>query len=383
MKAVVLAAPRRMEVREVPDAQPRAGEALVRIEAVGLCGSDHHIWTGEANYNFDARGRAIPLQEQPQILGHEITGVVVEAAAGTGLKPGTRVIVDQGLNCASRGRARAGWCGYCASGHTHQCTDYAEHGITGLQGGLAEAVAVPATNCVPLQSDLPPRLAAVAEPLACVLHASEMVAAAHARFAIGAADPARRAASILLTGAGTAGLLFVQVLRRVLGFDGLLIVSEPDPRKRLLAERFGATGLDPCAEDLAEATARLTGGRRVEYLIEASGSGRVFEQIPGLIRKQATILLYGYGHAGTGLEALNPVHWFEPVLVAPTGASGALDPDGRPAIYRRALRLLESGTVRAEEIVTDVVPGLAATPAAFENWGRNPASIKGVVQIER
>lgn len=381
MKALVLTEPRRMEVRSVHDPRPGPGEVLVRVAAVGLCGSDYHIWTGEANYNFGASGRAVPLREQAQILGHEITGTVVEAGAGADLRAGTRVVVDQGLNCASRGRRAEAWCTYCSTGHTHQCADYAEHGITGLQGGLAELICVPAVNCVSLLSDLKPRLAAVCEPLACVLHAGEMTAAAHGRFQLGADERARRVHSILLTGAGTAGLLFVQVLRRVLRFDGLLIVSEPDARKRALAERYGATAVDPAAGDLREAVAALTSGRRVEYLIEASGSGKIFEQMPGLIRKQATVLLYGYGHAGTGLEALNALHWFEPVLVAPTGASGALDPDGRPAIYRRALHLLESGSVQAEEIVTDAVRGLDAVPAAFDQWGMNPNSIKGVVEL--
>ncbi len=380
MKAVVLSAPRRMEVREVPDATPRAGEVLVRTEAVGLCGSDFHIWSGEANYNFGAGGVPVPLSESPQILGHEITGVVAAAGAGADLRPGQRVIVDQGLNCASRGRAPAARCDYCASGHTHQCADYAEHGITGLPGGLAEAVCVPAVNCVRRDGDLPARLAAVAEPLACVLHACDMTAAARSRFELGAAEAARRVRSILLTGAGTAGLLFVQVLRRVLGYDGLLLVSEPDPRKRALAERWGAVGVDPAATDLAAAVAERAGGG-VECLIEASGSGRVFEQIPGLIRKQATLLLYGYGHAGASLEALNAVHWFEPAIVAPTGASGALDPDGRPAIYRRALNLLEKGQVDAAPLVTEVHRGLAAVPEAFARWGANPASIKGVVEL--
>lgn len=381
MKALVLTEPRRMEVRRVADPRPGPSEVLVQVAAVGLCGSDYHIWTGEANYNFGAGGRAVPLHEAPQILGHEITGTVLEAGPGADLRAGARVVVDQGLNCASRGRSAELWCAYCATGHTHQCADYAEHGITGLQGGLAERIAVPAVNCVPLSGDLRPRHAAVCEPLACVLHASEMTAAAQARFQLGTADPARRVQSILLTGAGTAGLLFVQVLRRVLGFDGLLIVSEPDARKRALAERHGATAVDPAAGDLREAVAALTHGRRVEYLIEASGAGKIFEQMPGLIRKQATVLLYGYGHAGTGLEALNALHWFEPALVAPTGASGALDPDGRPAIYRRALQLLESGAVQAGEIVTDVVRGLDAVPAAFDQWGRSPSSIKGVVEL--
>jgi threonine dehydrogenase-like Zn-dependent dehydrogenase len=183
----------------------------------------------------------------------------------------------------------------------------------------------------------------------------------------------------LIVGAGTAGLLFVQALRRVIGWDGLILVSEPDPRKRALAEAWGAVALDPGAADLAQQALARAGGR-VELLIEASGAGRAFLAIPACIRKQATVLLYGYGHAGVGLESLNPLHWLEPALILPAGARGALDADGRPEIYRRALRLLEEGRVDVAPLVTDVHRGLASVPAAFENWGGDPASIKGVVE---
>jgi len=382
VRAVLLTAPRRMELREVPTPEPGVGEVLLRVNAVGLCGSDHHIWTGEANYCQDDHGAAVPLEAQPQLLGHEIVATVARAGVGADLAEGTPVVVDQGLNCASRGRARNQWCLYCADGHSHQCADYAEHGITGLPGGLAEFVCVPAINCLARRPDFPARHAAVAEPLACVLHSCEAVGAARARFSLGAANPGARVRSVLITGAGTAGLLFVQVLRRVLGFDGLLIVSEPEPGKRALAEAFGAIGVDPRAEDVVDSVRKLSGGSGVEWLIEASGSGRAFEQMHRQIRKQATVLLYGFGHAGSSLEALNPLHWREPCLVTPTGASGALDADGRPALYRRALGLLEEGVVRAEEIVTEVLPGLDAVPAAFETWGHDRRSIKGVVELE-
>jgi threonine dehydrogenase-like Zn-dependent dehydrogenase len=380
VRAVFLTAPRRMEVREVPAPTPRAGEVLLRVDAVGLCGSDHHVWTGEANYCVDACGAPVPLTTRPQLLGHEIVATVARAGRDADLAAGTPVIVDQGLNCASRGRARARWCLYCADGHSHQCADYEEHGITGLPGGLAEFLCVPAVNCLPRRPDFPARYAALAEPLACVLHASAAVGAARARFALGAADPAARVRSVLIVGAGTAGLLFTQVLRRVLGFDGMLIVCEPDPDKRALAERCGATGVDPRVEDAADAVRRLSGGG-VEWLIEASGSGRAFEQMHAQIRKQATVLLYGFGHGGSRLEALNPLHWKEPCLVLPTGASGALDEDGRPLLYRRALQLLEDGVVGAEGIVTEVLAGLAAVPDAFASWGNDRRAIKGVVEL--
>ena len=145
MIAAVLEQPGRITVRDVPCDEPRAREIRVRVAAVGLCGTDFHIAAGHANYNRDARGRAIPLAEAPQILGHEIAAVV--AAVGTDvhdLGPGDRVVIDQGRSCVSE--ARSPLCEYCASGDSHQCEFYREHGITGLPGGLAEYLTIPAVT---------------------------------------------------------------------------------------------------------------------------------------------------------------------------------------------------------------------------------------------
>lgn len=82
--------------------------------------------------------------------------------------------------------------------------------------------------------------AALTEPLGCVVHASEMVARSRTRYVIGAQQSDRSVQSILIFGAGPAGLLFTQYLRNVLGYDGLLLVSEPNASKRELAARYGA-----------------------------------------------------------------------------------------------------------------------------------------------
>jgi len=76
MRAVVLTGVNRLKVRDVPSAPPLPHEVRVRVAAVGLCGTDLHIVAGHANYNRDAGGRVIPLSEEPQILGHEIAGIV-------------------------------------------------------------------------------------------------------------------------------------------------------------------------------------------------------------------------------------------------------------------------------------------------------------------
>src|SRR5437667_8921033 len=78
MRASVLVDVGRLEVRDVSRPQISPYEVLVRVAAVGICGTDTHIFAGHANYNTDERGQPIPLNVQPQILGHEINGYVAE-----------------------------------------------------------------------------------------------------------------------------------------------------------------------------------------------------------------------------------------------------------------------------------------------------------------
>jgi L-iditol 2-dehydrogenase len=378
MRAALLVDVGRIEVRDVPRPVPAAHEIVVRVQAVGLCGTDLHIFAGHANYSRDAHGRPRSLREHPQILGHEITGVVEEIGRDVmAIAPGDRVVIDQGRSCVSEQRTPR--CEYCRSGDAHQCEHYGEHGITGLPGGFAELIAIPGVNAVRIDTHLPAEQAALTEPLGCVCHAMDMVNRASTRYRIdGAGRPAR---SILVCGGGPAGLMFVQYLRRVLGFNGLLMLSEPDESKRALAERFGATGIDPSATHLPEAVHDLTDGRRVELLIEASGSGSVFDAIPGLIRKQATVLLYGHGHAGTDLSVMNQVQFLEPALIAPVGASGGHDAAGRPLTYVEALRLIEQGMVDVASLLTHRYTSLWTVHAALAGAHREAGYVKGVVTL--
>ena len=381
MRACVLYDIRRLEVRDVP--RPEAGphDVLVRVEAVGLCGTDLHIFGGEANYNSDERGQPIPLSRHPQILGHEIAGVVEALGSEVkDLREGDRVAIDQGLNCVSRHREAL--CEYCATGDSHQCVSYGEHGITGLPGGLAEYLVIPAVNAVKVESGLDPMEVALTEPLGGIVHSAGAVArATGARYALGSAQAERRVRTVLIFGAGLVGLLFVQYLRKVAGFEGLLLVSEPNPKKRALAAAFGGEGIDPVAADLVAVVAERTRGRRAEYVIDASGAGQVFPAIPGVLRKQGTILLYGHGHRGVEMTALNSIQYLEPTLVAPVGASGGFEADGRPATCRTALRLIETGTVQVAPFVTHRYGSLDAVLHALTVDYHSPEYVKGVVRL--
>ena len=372
MKASVLCDVHRLEVRDIPRPVISPYEVLIRVAAVGLCGTDVHIFAGHANYNTNEYGQAIPLVLQPQILGHEITGVIEEVgSAVTDLREGDRVVVDQGLNCVSRRREIL--CDYCRTGNSHQCEFYREHGITGLPGGLAEFIAVPAVNTVKITAPLEAEIAALVEPLGCIIHSSEMVAKTRAE---------RRVRSVLICGAGPAGLLFTQYLRNVLGYDGYLLVSDPNARKRQLAKQLGAdVVIDPVGADLVEVVHEHTGGKGVEYLIEASGSGEVFRSMPGLICKQATVLLYGHGHAGTDLSVLSSILFKEPVLVSSVGASGGFEKDGRPSVYTRALNLIEQNRIDIAPLITHRYSSFGDVEKALSSDIHGADYVKGVVVL--
>jgi L-iditol 2-dehydrogenase len=381
MRASVLCDVERLEVRDIPRPSISPYEVLIRVSAIGLCGTDAHIFAGHSNYNTNDYGQPIPLSLQPQILGHEITGVIAEVGSEVlDLREGDRVVVDQGLNCVSRRREVL--CEYCRTQNSHQCEFYREHGITGLPGGLAEFIAVPAVNALKVTAPLEVSTAALAEPLGCIIHSSDTVAKARARHAVNAESAEGRVRSVLICGAGPAGLLFTQYLRNVLEYEGFLLVSDPNARKRQLAKSFGADeAIDPVHSDLVEVVHEHTGGKGVEYLIEASGSGEVFRVMPGLIRKQATVLLYGLGHAGTDLSVLSNILFKEPVLVSSAGASGGFESDGRPSMYKRALNLIEQEKIKIAPLITHRYTSFEDVERALSREMHGAEYVKGVVVL--
>jgi len=378
MKAAVLQDVEKLVVQEIPDPVLAPGEVMLQVKAVGVCGTDLHIYKGHGNYNLDAEGRHIPLTEQPQILGHEFSGEIVEVGSEVAdLKPGDRVLCDQGINCVSRGRKPL--CPYCATGDSHQCESYGEHGITGLPGALAEYIAMPAANCLVLPPGMPMDLAALVEPVGCILHASHRASQANGRYTF---DGDQRIQNILICGAGPGGIYFLQYLRNVIHFEGLILVSDVREINLDLVRKFGGTAVNVAQQDLRETVLDLTQGEKIHYLIEACGNSIIFEQMPSLIRKQATILLYGHGHKGRDIGLLGNILFMEPTIVGPVGASGGFDPDGHPTTYRRARELVNSRTIEVAPLVTHRYKTLEDIPQAFEQDFQRSDYIKGLLALE-
>ena len=120
-------------------------------------------------------------------------------------------------------------------------------------------------------------------------------------------------------------------------------------------------------------------GMTVEIVRLPKRTPLLFIEVPG--NAPGTVLLYGHGHTGVDLSVMNNVQFLEPALVSPVGASGGFLDDARPATYRRALDLIESGIVDPGPIVTHRYTSLDAVPDALGGAHRAPDYVKGVVEL--
>ena len=213
MRALVYEGPERLEWREVPDPEPREGEALVRVRSVGICGSDMHAFLGH-----DERRPA------PLILGHEAAGTV----AG-GAREGARVTVNPLVGC--------GRCPACTSGRANLCPSRQILSMPPREGAFAGLVAVPEANLVDVPDDVSFDRAALAEPLACGWHA--------VRLAVRHDADALRGGACVVIGGGAIGLGAALALRA----HGAkrVAVAEPNAARRESVARAGFEAFDPAA----------------------------------------------------------------------------------------------------------------------------------------
>jgi L-iditol 2-dehydrogenase len=373
MKALVLEDVAKLEVREIPAPAVGDRDVLIRIGAVGICGTDLHIFNGWANLNRDRDGHQIPLTQAPQVLGHEFGGVV--QAVGKEVrkfKPGDRVIADQLLNCHSKRRTPI--CEYCESGDSHLCAFGEQLGITGPPGAFAEFISIPEVNVLMLPAEVSFTKGAVIEPFACVLHASDRMERSRNRYDF---DGRYRIRNVLITGAGPSGLLFLQYLRNVKKFDGQIFVADMRASKLALAKKLGGTPLDVRAGNIDSEIRKRTHGELIHFMIEASGAGPVFDLIPLVLRNQATFLFYGSGHTGRDVGCLVPFQVGEVHMVTSGGASGGFDPDGTPEVYRRSMEYVRDGLIDAECLLSHRYSHLSELQKAFQVDSLKEDFIKG------
>jgi 2-desacetyl-2-hydroxyethyl bacteriochlorophyllide A dehydrogenase len=306
MRAAVVTAPGRCQVEDWPDPIPGPGEVVVEVNYCGVCGTDIHVVDGEH-----------AAVTYPVVPGHEFAGHIVAAGTGpTPRGPGEFVAVDPMVFCGHCPECRAGWTNLCRNGGGLGTT---------ADGAFARYVKVQAAQCEPVPAAVPPRWAALAEPLACCLHALDRIGAVIGR-------------QVLVLGAGTAGLMLV----RLLSLGGAAVdVAEPRPERRAAAGAFGA-------QRVAVSAAALGAGEGWHVVVDATGNPAAIAEGLSLVRRAGTFAIFGVPPAAARVP-LVPYDVFARELTI-VGSNSVRHTFGR------ALALLATGAVPGDALLGPVVP---------------------------
>lgn len=255
------------ETRPVP--VPRDDEVLVKLEYVGICGSDLHYYEQGRIGDY--------IVEPPFVLGHESGGVVVEAGKNvTHLKAGDKVALEPGKTC--------GHCEFCRSGRYNLCPDVVFFATPPVQGVFQEYVAHEADLCFKLPENVGTLEGALIEPLAVGFHAARQGDAHFGQTAV-------------VTGAGCIGLTTMMSLK-ALGVSEVYVVDIMQKRLDKAGE-LGATAVINSSEcDAVAEVMRLTNGRGVDLVLDASGAEVCVNMGIDMLVKGGRLVLMGYSRSG-------------------------------------------------------------------------------------
>ncbi|HYM71159.1 MAG TPA: alcohol dehydrogenase catalytic domain-containing protein [bacterium] len=331
MRALVWHGPRAMALEQVGEPKPGPGDTVIRVEAVGICGSELSGYLGESS-----------IRKPPLIMGHEFCGRVEEIPPGSCLVRGQRVTVNPLISC--------GECRACRTGAQNLC---ARREIIGAHrsGAFADLVAVPARNCYPVFAEMAPATAAMAEPLACAVRAVELAQ-------IVPGD------SVLVLGSGTIGLCVLAVARRA--GAGVLAVTDTNPARLRTARAWGATHVFDGTDDAA--IRALTEGAGVDVAVDAVGRAVTRRAAVRLVRRGGRVVLVGLHEA----ETVFPVNDMVRNETLMTGSFAY-----RVDTFERALSLLGAGILEAGPWLEE--RPLESGPGAFEQLLRGDASAAKIV----
>jgi L-iditol 2-dehydrogenase len=265
MRALLLSDYKTLSVVDMPVPAIAEDEALVRVRACGVCGSDIHGYDGST-------GRRIP----PLVMGHEAAGVIERVGSRVErFATGDRVTFDSMVSC--------GACDFCRRGRINLCDNRMVLGVScgdyRRHGAFAEYVSVPARILYKLPDNLPFERAALTEAVSIAVHA------------VNRRVPAPDETAVVV-GTGMIGLLTIQVLKA----KGVrtIVAVDVDARKLELARRMGAAQtVNATADDVPAAVTDITGGRGADAAFEVVGHGDTVAQAIRSVRKGGTVVLIG------------------------------------------------------------------------------------------
>jgi L-iditol 2-dehydrogenase len=317
MKAAVFTGIKKIEIQDVPKPRPEADEVLIKVQVVGVCGSEVHAFLG-----------AHPFRKPPAILGHEVAGDIVEVGAGVrDFKVGDRVMVEPQKSC--------GHCVYCLSGSYHLCVSKVVLGVPEWPGAFGEYIVAPEHTLLKLPESFSYEEGAMCEPLAVGIHSVKK-----ARVEMGD--------SVLVLGSGPIGLSCVAAARAA-GATKIIATDAYDFNLEL-ARKQGATALFNVrgGGDLARVVAERGKPEGVDAALVTVGISAVVNQGLASVRKEGRVALVAL--------------FDEPLTIPQPFVIGGkeLDVVGvhmyKKEDFYTAISLISSGVVDAKGMVTHVLP---------------------------
>ncbi len=342
MKAAVLAGIRTLEIRDVPAPRiAREDDVLVRVKAVGVCGSDLHYFLSDS-----VGGDRVSY---PFIPGHECAGVVERTGRGVArVKPGDPVAIEPAVSC--------GTCDQCRAGRPHTCRKLMFLGHYGeLTGGMAELTLAPERNCVPLFPGMSFIQGALAEPLSIALYAAAL------------AGPVERKTAAIV-GAGPIGLCVALALGA--GGAGRLFMTDKVEARVRAAAAAGAdwTGNPGAVDVAAEILAREPLG--LDLVFECSGDPAALDQAVAILKPGGTLVVVGIPlEARVSFDSAR-VRRKEVRIQNVRRQNGCLE---------KAVRLIHEGVVKADFLATHVFPLERAREAYETAAERRDGVLKAIV----
>lgn len=330
MKASFLLKQGELTIKDIPVPELEADEVLVRVEAVGVCGSDVHYFQ---------HGKIGPYEvKQPLILGHELSGVI--SAVGSAVDParvGQRVAVEPQRPC--------GVCEQCLAGRYNLCPKMEFYATPPIDGGFAEFVKIQDKFAFEIPSNVSFEAAALIEPLSVCIWAAQKA-------------EIKSGSRVLIAGAGPIGVIMAQVASAFGAAE--VIITDIAEDRRTFALQYGATkALDPRVDDIE--------GLGVNAFIDASGVGQAVYQGIKAVGAAGRVILVGLGNDDMNL----PVSHIQNNEIWVTGVFRYIN------TWPVGIKLLAEGKVNLDVLVTHTF-GLNQVEEAL-NAGKLPGSMKAVV----
>lgn len=328
MKALVIEGVNILTYKDVPTPNIKSDEVLVKVKACGICGSDI------------SRAKNGGVHFYPIIVGHEFSGEIV--AVGDSVAKdiiGQRVTVAPLVPCFN--------CENCYKGKPAMCQHYSFIGSR-QNGAMAQYVAVPAKNIIPIADNVSFEAAACIEPITVAIHGIERA---------GAIDSGK---SAIVYGCGTIGILTLQCLKAK-GLERVYVI-DIDDHKLALAKNLGA--YEVLNSTKIDIPAYFAEHGKVDYVYETAGVNILQAQVIGLVKKCGTVVYIGTAHRDVTI----PAKTFEQILRGELQITGSWQSFSTPFPgheWIAAVEYLQSGKVKVDKIITHKFP-LSAGMEAFD-----------------